>query len=147
MTQVSFSADCKASATDACRRILSAEGLEAWWIGKVKILKKDQDWPAKDSTMTWSAGGGIFSAKITDDSRPEKVVMFVNTPSAGSLITNKFEPIEGGGTRYTKIVETKARTFISKIFMPLLVILLKRFVKIEVMKAALYADKSENELL
>jgi hypothetical protein len=138
---VSSSADCAATPPAACSRILSAEGLAAWWIGHVKITNQDASWPAAGSKMSWKAGGGNFDAQIIEDARPKRVVMKVVTPSADSTITHSFELLPTGGTRYSKTVTGHFRSAASRFFAPLMMRMLKFFVKKEVSKAAAFADR------
>ena len=136
----SSSADCKVSSAAACARILSAEGLSAWWIGGVKITEQDSSWPAAGSKMSWKAGGGNFEAVVTEDARPARIVMKVITPSADSIITHSFDSLSNGGARYTKTVEGHFRTPVTRFFSPLMMWMLGKFVRKEVARAVKYAD-------
>lgn len=136
----SFSARCMVTPEIACSRILSAKGLKAWWIGSLRILNMDHEWPALHSKMSWRAGGGTFSAQITEDSRPQRVVMKVVTPSADSIITHDFEKTPEGGTIYSKTVEGFFRTPLSRFFARPMIWMLQKFVAKEVIKAAAFAE-------
>jgi hypothetical protein len=139
--EIIFSADCKAQAAVACSHILSAQGLQAWWIGSVKVAEQDATWPAAGSKMIWKAGGGTFKARIIEDARPERVVMEVITPSAETKISHSFVALPGGGTRYSKrVYEPRFPSATSRFFSPLIMWMLQFFVKREVKKAAAYAD-------
>lgn len=142
MKQISKSANCKTSPEVTCARILSEEGLMAWWVGKIKIVDKDISWPALNSKMSWSVmGNSIFKARVVKDNRPSELIMEVETPSADSLITHTFDLLPDGGTRYTKTVEPKPRSKImGQIIIPLLLFMLHFMVKKEVERAAAYAD-------
>ena len=142
MKQITKSANCKASPEVACSRILSEEGLMTWWIGKIKIVEKDNSWPALNSKMSWSVmGNSIFIARVVKDGRPSQVIMEVETPSADSLITHSFDSMSDGGTRYSKNVEPKPRSKImGLIIIPLLLVMLHFMVKKEVQRAVAYAD-------
>lgn len=137
---ISSYAYCKAQPMLACARILSKEGLEAWWIGRVRVQEMDPNWPAAETKMTWKAGGGVFKARIKTDARPLYVEMAVDTPSADSIIRHTFEERPGGGTRYTKSVMPVWRPGFARFLSPLLILILRAFVKREVRKAARYAD-------
>lgn len=142
---VSASADCGATVAIACEKILSPEGLQAWWIGgKPKILDCDAAWPSLGTTLRWRAGGGSFSAQVTEDSRPERVVAEVKTPTANSVITHSFDPLPDGGTRYTKRVEPILRSRLSRALHRPLVAALRWFVPREVARAAAFADSSSS---
>ncbi len=140
MKTVSSSADCKATPEVACSRILSEQGMHAWWIGKVKVVDYDAAWPALNTRMSWRAGGGLFVATICEDSRPKKVVMSAVTPAADSKITHSFDSIAGGGTRYSKTVEVRARTRMFRLIIPLFMLMIGTLVKKEVRRAAVFAD-------
>jgi hypothetical protein len=137
---ISASGKCKASPALTSSRILSEEGLKAWWIGKVSVEEVDPLWPATGSKMRWKAGGGLFKANITKDARPEFIEMLVETPSADSIIRHTFEALPNGGTLYTKSVEPKWRSGFSRIIGLLFLPILRPMVKREVKKAVLYAD-------
>lgn len=83
---------------------------------------------------------GLFSARITEDGRPSRVVMEVVTPSADSRIIHAFDALPGEGTRYTKTVEPRGRSGMSRFMMPLLAFMIRGFVKKEVKRAAAFAD-------
>ncbi|MBS3914966.1 MAG: hypothetical protein KG003_10730 [Bacteroidetes bacterium] len=136
----SFSAKCNVRPDIACKLILSVDGLKAWWIGNITISHMDETWPSPGSKMVWKAGGGKFQAEITEDSRPAKVVMKVNTPSADSTITHSFDLLPEGGTLYTKTVVGIFRTPISRFFAKPMMWMLQKFVVKEVKKAAQFVD-------
>jgi hypothetical protein len=140
MTLVSASANCKAKPELACSKILSEAGLKAWWVGSVKIIELDPLWPKAGTIMTWKAGGGLFKAKIITDARPKYVEMFVDTPSADSIIKHTFEVLPDNGTCYTKSVEPKWRSKFTLFLSPLIVSLLRAAVRKEVKMAAKFAD-------
>lgn len=137
---ISASAKCKASPEIACSKIISQEGIKAWWIGKIVIVEVDPSWPAFSSNMKWKAGGGVFDAHITQDARPKFIEMQVVTPGAVSTIRHSFEELQGGGTNYTKTIDPKWRNGFSRILWPLFLLFLRSMVKKEVKKAALFAD-------
>lgn len=142
MSIISASATCSAPPSVACLKILSEEGIKAWWIGKLKIEQIDKTWPALGSKMIWKAGGSLFKAQVKTDSRPSFIELFVETPSANSIIKERFEPLPNGGTRYTKSVEPLFRSKLAKFFGPLFNLILKQFVNREVKKAVTFADRS-----
>ena len=140
MSIISASANCLASPAVASSKILSEEGIKEWWIGGLKIIEKDQSWPAEGSKMSWKAGGGIFKAQVKTDARPSYIELKVETPSADSIIKESFEALPEGGTRYTKSVEPIWRSSFARAVGPLFLFLLRWSVKKEVKKAAEFAD-------
>lgn len=141
MKPITSSAECKASPDVACERILSEAGLHAWWIGKVNVTLRDPGWPALNTRMTWRMRKKwVFAARITEDSRPHRVVMEVITPSADSTVTNTFEALPAGGTRYTKTVVPKPRSFFGRLMLPLFGSIIRASVKKEVTRAVKFAD-------
>lgn len=141
MKPISSSALCSAKPEIACTKILSPEGLQAWWVGKVIIMELDPLWPAIGTSMSWKAGGGIFKAEIKKDARPTSVEMQVRTPSADSIISHTFEVQADGKTLYTKSVEPIWHSGFSKLLSGLFIPILRSMVKKEVIRAAAYADK------
>jgi len=141
MQTVSASQSCKTSPSNASARILSEEGIKAWWIGGVKIVSVDQSWPALGSRMSWKAGGGTFRAEVTTDARPTFVEMHVETPSANSIVRHAFDQQHEGSTLYTKTVEPIWRSGFTRFLSPLLIPLLRASVKAEVKKACAYASR------
>lgn len=132
------SAISRAPPATAAARILSPSGLEASWLGSVKIEAVDADWPSVGSHMRWRSGG-VFDAEVAESALPGRIVFEVQTPSGRSTITSTFEPTQEGGTRYTKVVETRPAGLMGRLFD----LMLSGIVKREVKRAAAYADKAD----
>lgn len=142
MSTISSSAICKMNAATACAKIISSDGLKAWWIGKVEIKECDNHWAATGTRMTWKADGGIFKARVIQDARPQYVEMEVSTPGADSIIRHTFEALDDGSTRYTKSVIPKWRSAFAKFISPLLNPLIGFMVSKEVKRAASFAEQN-----
>lgn len=136
---VSASALCNASKAVACERILSEDGLKAWWFGNIRILHRDPTWPEQGTSMSWTSGGGTFKAEVSENNSPDSVVMKVKTPSAVSTITHVFKTV-GEQTEYTKIIEAESLGFWGAVFKPLQLTMLRSWVKKEVARAAAFAN-------
>ena len=130
----SGSAITRAPPAKAAARILSPAGLEAWWIGRVRIESVDADWPSVGSRMRWRAGGA-FEAEVVENALPARLVTKVVTPSGRGTITHTFTPTPEG-TRYEKTVDSVPEGIVARLFFPLLGV----FVRREVKRAAADAD-------
>jgi hypothetical protein len=135
------SADTSAPRDRASALILSADGLQKWWIGAVRDVKADPSWPAVGAQMSWVAAGGgytaTFEARVTENRLPELLRQEVKTPSGESVITHRFESLPSGGTRYEKTVEPRYKSWGARI---MLGAMLWWFVRLEVRRAARAAN-------
>ncbi len=133
-----WSAEAEGSPEKAAAIILSPDGLKQWFQG-VNRAEAEAGWPAKGTRMRWWVGGGdrwTFTALVTEDARPLYVVTEVQTPSANSLITHRFDPLPGGRTMYTKRVQPRYNAALLRLFGPPLEFFLRRWVRAEVRRAA-----------
>jgi uncharacterized protein YndB with AHSA1/START domain len=99
--------------------ILSPEGTKKWF-GNIKSLEADPTWPRVGSRMKWTIGKNgqmAFNAQVVENHLPESLTMLVQTPSAQSTITHRFQGLPGSRTLYVKTVEAAWR---NKVFGPLM---------------------------
>jgi uncharacterized protein YndB with AHSA1/START domain len=114
MPKLVASAEVAARPDDVARVVLDPQLLSKWFYS-VKRVEADADWPRVGTTMTFHVGPrgkSLFVGRMLEDRRPDEIVMGVKTPSGGSRITHRFEPLDGGTRcRLTKTVEPQYAGF------------------------------------
>jgi uncharacterized protein YndB with AHSA1/START domain len=136
---VTASHDIAAGPDKAFAAVLSADGLRHWFRG-VSTVDTSDTWPEPDARMIWTVPlAGRFTATVVQYAPPRSIVLDVETPTARSRITHAFEPLPGGGTRYTKTVAAyylPAKRWLRSV----LAAVLPSEVRRETQRAAQYAD-------
>ena len=133
--RVSASARTPAPPARASAAILDPQNLPRWWMGPVKVEHVDATWPTVGSAMRWRAGG-VFEARVVENALPTLVRLETITPTARSIITQRFDAMPDGGTAYEKTVEAEVR---GRLAAALMKSFLRFAVKREVKRAAALA--------
>jgi hypothetical protein len=134
---ISASREVTSSPEQASSTILAPGTLPKYFAG-VREVDAEPAWPALGSSMTWKAGPGgrlVFTARVLENRLPGSIRLAVRTPSADSLITQRFEKLGEGRTRYEKVCEVRHRGF-NKVIGPILTMVIQRSLDREVERAA-----------
>jgi hypothetical protein len=138
---ISGEAPLSASVEQSFDRILSKDGLRAWWLGPIGKIETSAGWPAPGEKMTFEMGSSPVTYVSQAVERPRKHVTQAQYPDTTTTVTQEFLGAGEGGPLYRKtlVVRLKPGTSALKTWMLGAVIALS--VPSEVKRAAEFAGR------
>ncbi len=121
-------------------RIISPDGLRAWWLGPLGAVETSAHWPRQGEKMTFQMGRNLVSYVVQSLDRPRRVVALAEYPDGRSEITQEFLGPADGGPAYRKTVVLRVNPGSGILKTWFLGAIVGISVPFEVKRAAAYAD-------
>jgi len=122
-------------------RIVSADGLRAWWLGPLGGVEASPKWPRPGERMTFLMGKSPVTYVSTACDRPRKLVAQAAYPDGSSVVTQEFLGAAEGGPAYRKTVVITVKPGTSAAGKWFLGAIVGISVPFEVKRAAAFANK------
>ena len=122
-------------------RIVSADGLKAWWLGTLSTVEATPGWPAPGEKLSFDMGSTRVTYTSVTVDRPRRMVARGEYPDGVSTITH--ELLDGGAGRatYRKTVQIQLKPETGTLKAWLLGAIVGFSVPRECAKAAAYASQ------
>ncbi len=122
-------------------RILSPEGLRAWWLGPLRKVEATPHWPKPGEKLTFEMGKSPVTYVSTTLDRPHKLVAQAVYPDGRSVVIQEFLGAAEGGPAYKKTVVITVNPGTSTVGKWFLGAIVGISVPFEVKRAVAFANK------
>jgi uncharacterized protein YndB with AHSA1/START domain len=122
-------------------RILSADGLKAWWLTSLGNVDASPKWPEPGETMKFQMNGQTVTYTAVTIDRPRRLVARAEYPDAVSTVTQEFALDGEKRVVYRKTVEARLRPGTGTLKTWMLGAIIGLSVPAEVKRAAAYASR------